>query len=77
MNCAYPSTCSLPAQVGEYAYYSSRVDTNSGMLHYWNVKTTARNSTVCHFSHYSPNLSRPGLVCKGRILSVNNELTTY
>jgi hypothetical protein len=79
MSANYPRGASIPLTVGEYGYFSTDIhrSCNGQMLHYWNAKTTSSNSAICHFSHYSPNLNIPGVMCRGRILCVTNELSYY
>ena len=52
-NFYYPIGASAPAVVGEYGYYVPSLVNSNGMIHYWNVSTTGRENTICHFSHHS------------------------
>ena len=72
-----PIGASIPAVVGEYGYYVASLLESTGMIHYWNVSTTGRENTICHFSHHSPYLNVNGSRLIGRIINVKQNLTTY
>ena len=76
-NFYYPIGASAPAVVGEYGYYVPSLMNSKGMIHYWNVSTTERENTICHFSHTSSYLNVKGCRLVGRIINIKQNLTTY
>lgn len=70
-------SASIPAVVGEYAYYANSLMGTDKMLHYWNISTPEKPDTFCHFSHPSPNLNIRGAVMMGRIVNIRRQLATY